>query len=78
MYYQPRPISSRDQMLMNRIDRLHLEPPHFRRRMLLDLLRQEGRKACRSKVSRLIRRSVRIVDNLYKMDQEATRLKKKY
>jgi putative transposase len=55
VYYQPRPISPRDQMLMNRIDRLHLELPFAGARMLRDLLRQEGHKAGRSKVSRLMR-----------------------
>ena len=48
-------ISPRDQMLMNRIDRLHLELPFAGARMLRDLLRQEGHKAGRSKVSRLMR-----------------------
>jgi len=55
VYYQPRPISPRDHMLMNRIDRLHLELPFAGARMLRDLLRQEGHKAGRSKVSRLMR-----------------------
>ena len=55
VYHQPRPISPRDQMLMNRIDRLHLELPFAGARMLRDLLRQEGHKAGRSKVSRLMR-----------------------
>ena len=55
VYYQPRPISPRDQMLMNRIGRLHLELPFAGARMLRDLLRQEGHKAGRSKVSRLMR-----------------------
>jgi len=55
VYYQPQPISPRDQILMNRIDRLHLELPFAGARMLRDLLRQEGHKACRSKVSRLMK-----------------------
>ena len=55
MYYQPKPISPRDQMLMNRIDRLHLELPFAGARMLRDLLRQEGHKVGRSKVARLMR-----------------------
>jgi len=42
VYYQPKPLSSRDKMLMNRIDRLHLELPFAGARMLRDLLRQAG------------------------------------
>ncbi len=41
-------------MLMNRIDRLQLELPFAGARMLRDLLRQEGHRAGRSKVRRLI------------------------
>ena len=55
VYYQPKPISPRDQGLMNRIDRLHLELPFAGARMLRDLLRQEGHKVGRSKVSRLMK-----------------------
>ena len=55
MYYQPKPVSPRDQALMNRIDRLHLELPFAGSRMLRDLLRQEGHKVGRSKVSRLMK-----------------------
>ena len=55
VYYQPKPISLRNQMLINRIDRLHLELPFAGARMLRDLLRQEGHKVGRSKVARLMR-----------------------
>jgi putative transposase len=55
-YYQPKPISPRDQMLMNRIDRLHLELPFAGARMLRDLLRQEGLKVGRKHVSTLMKR----------------------
>jgi putative transposase len=55
VYYQPRPISPRNQRLMNRIDRLHLELPFAGARMLRDLLRLEGHRVGRSKVSRLMR-----------------------
>ena len=55
VYYQPKPISSRNQRLMNRIDRLHLELPFAGARMLRDLLRLEGHRVGRSKVSRLMR-----------------------
>ena len=56
VYYQPKPMSPRDQMLMNRIDRLHLELPFAGARMLRDLLRQEGHEVGRAKVARLMRR----------------------
>ena len=55
VYYQPKPISPRDQLLMKRIDRLLLELPFAGARILRDLLRQEGHKVGRSKVSRLMR-----------------------
>jgi putative transposase len=55
VYYQPKPISPRDQRLMNRIDRLHLELPFAGARMLRDLLRQEDHKVGRSKITRLMR-----------------------
>jgi putative transposase len=55
VYYQPKPISPRNQKLMNRIDRLHLELPFAGARMLRDLLRLEGHRVGRSKVSRLMR-----------------------
>ena len=55
VYYRPKPISPRNQMLMNRIDRLHLELPFAGARMLRDLLRQESHKVGRSKVARLMR-----------------------
>lgn len=55
VYYQPKPISPRNQSLMNRIDRLHLELPFAGARMLQDLLRLEGHRVGRSKVSRLMR-----------------------
>jgi len=55
-YYQPKPVSSRDQTLMNRIDRLHLELPFAGARMLRDLLRQEGHKVGRKHVSTMMKR----------------------
>ncbi len=55
-YYQPKPFSPRDQTLMNRIDRLHLELPFAGARMLRDLLRQEGHKVGRKHVSTLMKR----------------------
>ncbi len=56
VYYQPTPASPRDQLLMNRIDRLHLELPFAGARMLRDLLRQEGHKVGRKHVSTLMKR----------------------
>jgi len=54
VYYQPKPVSPRDQTLMNRIDCLHLELPFAGARMLRDLLRQEGYKVGRKHVSTLM------------------------
>jgi len=63
-YYQPKPVSPRDQTLMNRIDRLHLELPFAGARMLRDLLRQEGHKVGRKHVSTLMKR--RGIEALYR------------
>ncbi len=56
IYYLPRPPSERDQQLMNRIDRLHLEYPFAGARMLRDLLNQEGFKVGRKHVATLMRK----------------------
>ena len=57
VYYQPKPISPGDQMLMNRIDRLHLELPFAGSRLLRDLLAGEdfviGRKHVRTLMHRM-------------------------
>ena len=55
VYYRPRPLSGETQILMNRMDRLHLECPFAGSRMMRDLLRQEGYDVGRKKVSRLMR-----------------------
>jgi putative transposase len=56
VYYLPRPVSDRDQALMRRIDRLHLEFPFAGARMLRDLLRLEGFKVGRKHVGTLMRK----------------------
>jgi len=56
LYYQPQPVSERDQKLMNRIDRLHLECPFAGARMLRDLLNAEGFKVGRKHVASLMRK----------------------
>ena len=71
VYYQPKPVSPRNQMLMNRIDRLHLELPFAGARMLRDLLRQEGHKVGRSKVARLMR--VMSIEALYRKPKTTRR-----
>ena len=71
VYYPPKPVSPRNQMLMNRIDRLHLELPFAGARMLRDLLRQEGHKVGRSKVARLMR--VMSIEALYRKPKTTRR-----
>ncbi len=71
VYYPPKPVSPRNQMLMNRIDRLHLELPFAGARMLRDLLRQEGHKVGRSKVARLMR--VMSIEALYRRPKTTRR-----
>lgn len=56
VYYLPRPVSEKDQALMKRIDRLHLELPFAGTRMLRDLLRLEGVKVGRSHVGTLMKK----------------------
>ena len=56
VYYLPKPVSERDQQLMKRIDRLHLEAPFAGARMLRDLLRLEGFKVGRKHISTLMKR----------------------
>ena len=56
VYYLPRPVSDRDQALMKRIDRLHLESPFAGARMLRDMLHLEGLKVGRKHVSTLMRK----------------------
>ena len=56
IYYLPRPVSDRDQALMKRVDRLHLESPFAGARMLRDMLRLEGLKVGRKHVSTLMRK----------------------
>ena len=56
VYYLPQPVSDRDQMLMKRIARLHLESPFTEARMLRDMLRLEGFKVGRKHVRTLMRK----------------------
>lgn len=56
VYYEPRPVSDADLILMRRIDELHLEYPFAGARMLRGLLRQEGHEAGRLHVSTLMKK----------------------
>lgn len=56
IYYEPRPVSARDLVLMQRLDRLHLEYPFAGARLLRDLLNQEGHKVGRKHVGTLMQR----------------------
>ena len=56
VYYQRRPASVADLVLMRRIDALHLDYPFAGSRMLLGLLRQEGYEVGRLHVSTLMKR----------------------
>lgn len=53
-YYRPAPESAENLALMRRIDELHLEFPFAGARMLRDLLRQEGVRAGRKRIARLM------------------------
>lgn len=56
VYYAPRPTSDADLALMRRIDELHLDYPFAGSRMLMGLLRGEGRKVGRLHVSTLMKK----------------------
>jgi putative transposase len=56
VYYQPRPVSERDLLLMRRIDELHLEAPYYGARKLAVQLRREGHAIGRKHVRTLMRR----------------------
>jgi putative transposase len=53
-YYRPAPESAENLALMRRIDQLHLEFPFAGARMLRDLLKQEGIRAGRKRIARLM------------------------
>jgi putative transposase len=55
LYYEPRPVSAADLAVMRRIDELHLIYPFAGARMLRDLLRGEGVKVGRERVSSMMR-----------------------
>ena len=56
IYYLPQPVSERDQALMNRIDRLHLDYPFAGARMRRDMLNQAGVNVGRKHVGTLMRK----------------------
>ncbi len=56
VYYLPRPVSSADLAIMQRLDRLHLEHPFAGSRMLRGLLALQGCKIGRRHVKTLMRR----------------------
>ena len=56
IYYLPHSVSKRDQALMNRIDRLHLDYPFAGARMLRDMLNQAGFKVGRKHVGTLMQK----------------------
>jgi putative transposase len=55
LYYQPHPVSERDVMLMNLLNRLHTEWPFAGARMLRDMLRADGHDVGRRHVGTLMR-----------------------
>jgi putative transposase len=62
VYYLPRPVSSADLVIMQRLDRLHLEYPFAGSRMLRGLLALQGCKIGRRHVKTLMRR-IRVTRN---------------
>ncbi len=56
VYYRPQPASEADQLLMRRIDELHMEFPFAGARMLARLLRRESHEVGRRRVRTLMKR----------------------
>jgi putative transposase len=56
VYYQARPVSAADLVVMRRINELHLDYPFAGSRMLRDLLRGEGMAIGRARVTTMMRR----------------------
>lgn len=56
VYYRSQPVSETDQLLMRRIDELHMEFPFAGARMLARLLRREGHEVGRRRVRTLMKR----------------------
>ena len=55
LYYQPKPVSDDDQMLMKRIDEIYLKWPFYGSRRMVVELRGEGYTVNRKRVRRLMR-----------------------
>jgi putative transposase len=64
VYYRPRPVSAADQLLMRRIDELHMNYPFAGSRMLRDMLSQEGLEVGRRHLRTLMRRMA--IETLYR------------
>ncbi|MCP3476938.1 IS3 family transposase [Bradyrhizobium sp. CCGUVB1N3] len=56
VYYEPRPVSAEDLVLMRRLDELHLDYPFAGARMLRSLLQREGMQIGRRHVATLMKR----------------------
>ncbi len=56
VYYLPKPTSQRDLVLMNAIDRLHLDFPFMGSRQLRSALRRQGHDAGRLRIRTLMRK----------------------
>jgi putative transposase len=55
VYYQGRPMSEDDLVLMRRIDEMHLQRPFYGSRRIRDWLQDEGHSVNRKRVQRLMR-----------------------
>ena len=56
VYYLPKPTSQRDLVLMNAMDRLHLDFPFMGSRQLRSALRRQGHDAGRLRIRTLMRK----------------------
>ena len=63
VYYRAQPASEADELLMRRIDELHIAFPFSGRRMLARLLRRKGHEICRRRVRTLMKRTS--IEGLY-------------
>lgn len=70
-YYQPQPVAKEDLLLMQLIDRIHMDKPFLGSRRIVDALVEQGHKADRKHVRRLMR-LMGIQDSSWPEDLEAT------
>ena len=71
VYYQSRPVSNNDLILMCQIDELHLKHPFMGARMLRDQLQRKGVEIGRTRISTLMKKMG--IETLYQKPRTSTK-----